>query len=182
MTGKLILVRHSAPQVVPGTPQNRWSLSPEGKAAAHALAQRLRAFSPPVIWSSPEPKALETATAIAAALGRPVQEEPDLREHDRASVGYLERAELEAGVASLLASDDDLVFGDESARDVFDRMDRAVRSAQAASADALLVTHGTAMAIFVARRCSLDPLAFWRALAAPAAVILDGDRLEKVMQ
>jgi broad specificity phosphatase PhoE len=184
MTGKLILVRHSAPQVVPGTPQNRWSLSPEGHAAAHALAQRLRTFSPPVILSSPEPKALETATAIAAALGRPVQEEPDLREHDRASLGYLDRAVLEAGVAQLFTTGDELVFGDESAQAVFNRMDRAVRSAQAdaAGADALLVTHGTAMAILLARRCGLDPLAFWRTLAAPAAVILDGERLEQVLQ
>jgi broad specificity phosphatase PhoE len=184
MAGKLVLVRHSAPLIEEGVPQSRWRLSEKGREAAMVLAGRLLAFDAPAIWTSTERKALETAEVLAAALGLPIREEPDLREHERASLGYMARAEREAGVERLLASDDELVFGDETARSVLDRMDRALHAAMVAAAgsDVLAVTHGTAAAIFVGRRCGVDALAFWRALGVPAAIVLDGDRIEEIVQ
>lgn len=183
MPGKLVLVRHSLPEMVAGVPQAQWRLSAAGKTAARGLAARLGGFDAPVVWSSPEPKALETAELVAGALDRRVCEAADLREHDRTSLGYLSRERLEAGVAGLLASDDELVFGDETARSVFVRMERALRRARAEAGrrDVVAVTHGAAAAIYVSRITGVDALAFWRSLGAPAAIVLDGARLERVL-
>jgi broad specificity phosphatase PhoE len=182
--GKLILVRHSAPQIVEGVPANLWKLSEAGRAAAGVLALRLSWCKPSAIWCSPEPKAQETASILSATLGAPIQEDERLREHERGSLGYIGRQELEAGVARLLtAGEHELVFGDETRRQVLDRMERAFQSAAAAAgggSDLLMVTHGTALSILVSAHHSIDPVSFWRGLAVPAAVVIGGDRLYQV--
>lgn len=184
MPGKLVLVRHSAPEIIDGVPASEWRLSAEGRRAAAALAYRLRDLNASAVWSSTEPKALETAEEFAAALDRPICPIPDLREHERASLGYLSKAALEAGVERLLRSDDDLVFGDETARAVFARMERALLARDGADMgkDLLAVTHGTAAAIFVSRTSGVDALSFWRSLRTPAAIIMCGKRVEQVLQ
>jgi broad specificity phosphatase PhoE len=181
MDDRLILVRHAAPQIAVGTPASLWRLSAEGRAAAATLGVRLAALRPQVIWSSPEPKALGTAQALAASLEPPIREDDRLREHDRGSLGYLSRTDLEAGVARLLTSHDAPVFGDETALAVFERLDSALTDARVAAAGgvAIAVTHGTAMAIYLGRRCGIDPLAFWRGLGLPCAIVLSGDRIEQ---
>jgi broad specificity phosphatase PhoE len=184
MAGRIVLIRHGAPEVLAGVASSQWRLSEAGGAAARALAGRLGGFSADAVWSSPELKALETATAIAGELGLPVREAVDLREHERGSLGYLTRDALEAGVERLLRSDDEAVFGDETAGAVFRRMRRALAAAGEATGggDVLAVTHGTAATIFVARRCGVEPVAFWRALSLPAAIVVDGERLVGVLQ
>jgi broad specificity phosphatase PhoE len=180
MPSKLVLVRHSTPEIVQGVPASGWRLSADGKIAAAALAPRLRPFNASAIWSSPEPKALETAEIVAEALDLPIRPTPDLREHDRTSLGFIDKATLEAGVERLLRSDDDLVFGDETARSVFARMERALLRGD--GENLLAVTHGTAAAIFVSRISGIDSVEFWRSLRTPAAIVLSGDRLEQVLQ
>jgi broad specificity phosphatase PhoE len=129
MVGKLVLVRHSAPLIEEGVPQSRWRLSQQGREAARVLGGHLQAFDAPTIWSSTERKALETAEVLASVLGRPIREAPDLREHERSSLGYMGKPQLEAGVERLLPSDYELVFGDETARLVLERMGRAIQVA-----------------------------------------------------
>lgn len=180
MASKLVLVRHSTPEIVQDVPASAWRLSAEGKAAAAALAARLRPFNASAILSSPEPKALETAEIVAATLDLPVRPKPDLREHDRTSIGFIDKTTLEAGIERLLRSDDDLVFGDETARSVFARMERTLLSTE--GEDILAVSHGTAAAIFVSRISGTDPVEFWRSLRTPAAIVLNGNRLEQVLQ
>jgi probable phosphoglycerate mutase len=184
MAGRIVLIRHGAPEVLAGVAASGWRLSGAGRAAARALAGRLRGFDAAVVWSSPEAKALETAAAIAGELGLPVREGADLREHERGSLGYLTRDALEAGVERLLRSDDEAVFGDETAGAVFRRMWEALAAAgeAAGGGDVFAVTHGTAATIFVARRCGVEPVAFWRALSLPAAIVVDGKRLVSVFQ
>lgn len=171
---KLILIRHGAPQIDPAIPARDWLLSAEGQAAARALAGRLTDRGIGTIVSSDEPKARQTGEAIAGALHLPLALDKDLREHERLNVGYLPRSEFEAGVASFFQQPGELVFGEETADQVFARVSAAVkRGMERHDGTLALVTHGTALTLYLARRTGLEPLAFWHALTLPMAIELD---------
>ena len=71
---RLVLVRHA--EAAPGSPDELRTLTPEGRAQARALGERLRneGIWPDAILSSPLVRARETAEALR--LGEP---EPDER-------------------------------------------------------------------------------------------------------
>ncbi len=67
---KLILIKHSLPEMVPGLPANRWHLSEAGRLRCQALAEQIAPYCPDVIVASMEPKAAETAELVVGALKR----------------------------------------------------------------------------------------------------------------
>jgi broad specificity phosphatase PhoE len=158
-------VRHAAPEIDPARPASAWELSAEGRAAAAALAPRVRADA---VVSSPEPKALQTAVA----LGAPVTVDPRLREHDRAGVGW--REDFAALVEAGFARPGEVVFGVESFDAAHTRFAVAVDAAVAAHPGERLaiVTHGTVIALYAARALGRDPVEVWRALALPDLIEL----------
>ena len=175
---KLILVRHSIPLIDPARPARDWVLGAEGHAAATALAERLSGHGIGAVVSSDEPKARQTAQALTTRLQLPLALDRDLREHERASAGYLPRAEFEASIARFFAEPAELVFGDETADEVFLRFSAAVgRSMAAETGNVALVTHGTALTLYLARMTGIDPLPFWRSLTLPMAIEVAGGSL-----
>jgi len=68
---RLILVRHA--KAAPGEPDELRPLTPDGRDAAAALGERLRAARPDAVISSPLLRARETAAPIAAAAGVEVE-------------------------------------------------------------------------------------------------------------
>jgi phosphohistidine phosphatase len=68
---RLILVRHA--KAGPGHPDSSRSLTPEGRAAAAALAEELRPLRPDAVISSPLLRARETAAPIAEVAGVEVE-------------------------------------------------------------------------------------------------------------
>jgi phosphohistidine phosphatase SixA len=64
---RLFLVRHA--EAAPGEPDDLRPLTPAGRDAARALAQKLAREHPEVVVSSPLLRARETAAAIAEASG-----------------------------------------------------------------------------------------------------------------
>lgn len=171
---KLILVRHSAPLIDPALPARDWVLSAEGQAAAAALAMRLVDRGIGAMISSDEPKARQTGEAIAAALQMPLALDKDLREHERVNVGYLPRSEFEAGIARFFARPGELTFGDETADQVFSRFSAAVKRGMERHGGTLaLVTHGTALTLYLARQTGIAPLPFWHSLTLPMAIELE---------
>jgi len=172
---RLLLIRHSAPEIVPGVPAREWRLSAEGRERCEALAERVSVYAPRVIVSSVEPKARETAELIASRLGVAVETADGLHEHERDNVGFLGRAEFEAAVGDFFARPDELVLGRETAAHALDRFSRVVEGALAThrSGAIAIVTHGTVMSLFVAARTGVDPFAFWRDLALPDFAVLD---------
>lgn len=175
---KLIFVRHSAPMIDPEIPSCDWVLSTEGRAAAAALAGRLAGRTIGTVVSSDEPKARQTAEEIASALQLSVELDPGLREHHRASIGYLPRPEFEAGISRFFLQPEMLGFGEETADQVFSRFSVAVeRSLERSDADVVLVTHGTALTLYLARKTGISPLPFWRSLTMPMAMELEGATL-----
>ncbi len=178
---RIVLIRHARPRIEDNVPPPRWKLLPEGVQATARLAERLREFRFAGIASSPEPKAIGTAKAIAGPLGLTVEIDHGLAEQARRSVGVLSREDLETGIAGLFANPGQLVFGDETADACFDRFRQALdRQLAKGAGDVIAVTHGTILTVYVARIAGIDPMPFWRGLGLPTAIVLSGGDLRAI--
>lgn len=171
---RLVLVRHSMPEIEPGRPASSWRLGETGRRRAELLASRLGGFSPCLVWSSREPKSVETAETIAGALGAPVEVADGLEEHHRSSVPfYATREEFEERVERFFQSPGQLVFGDETADQAGLRMAEAIAGVlEVGHADSIVVTHGTVMTLYAASVAGVQAMSFWRRLGLPSYVVL----------
>ena len=172
---QLILVKHAMPEVRAGVPAAQWHLSAAGREDAVLLANRLAPYAPFRVFASREPKAIQTAEAIAARRGIGFEVRDDLHEHDRRGAPFLqEKGAFEAQVVSLIERPGELVFGNETADEAHRRFAAAVDEAlrRHRQGNLAVVSHGTVMALFVARAAGADPVSLWRALGLPAIVVM----------
>ncbi len=171
---RLILVRHSLPQIRPDAPARSWPLCDEGRRRCAPLAHRLAEYAPAAIVASVEPKAAETAQIVATALGLPHETQEGLHEHERDNAGFLEAGAFEGVIRGLFARPDDLVFGRETARQAETRFTRAVQRVhdQHGEGSVAVVAHGTVIALFVAFHAGVEPFALCQALGSPSFVVL----------
>jgi probable phosphoglycerate mutase len=94
---ELLLIRHGLPVrfddvgVIADPP-----LAPGGIEAARLLAEHLAAEPPDAVWTSPQRRALETASIVAARLGLDMRQHDGLAESDRGSTSYVPMEELRA--------------------------------------------------------------------------------------
>lgn len=171
---RLILVKHSLPEIVRGAPARQWPLSAEGRLRSHALVERLNAYAPQGIVSSTEPKAVETAQIVAAAFNLPCQAVEGLHEHDRSDVGWLSAEQLDAAVADFFARPNELAFGRETADQAHARFSQAVAGVieRHGGQTTVVVAHGTVITLYVSRLAGLEPFPFWKRLGLPSFVVL----------
>jgi broad specificity phosphatase PhoE len=171
---KLVLVKHSLPEIVPALPAAYWHLSVEGRQRCHALARELVPLDPSAIISSREPKAVETAQIVADQLGRPLEVNEELHEHDRSNVQWQGQEAFEAAVAAFFVRPRDRVFGNETADQAHHRftaaLERAIGSHPAQNI--VVVSHGTVITLFVSRQVCLEPFHLWKRLGLPSFVVL----------
>lgn len=169
---KLMLVRHSIPQIDPSVPAREWRLSDVGIRRAASLAAHLAGCDAEVIWSSREPKASETACIIGDALGLPCRVLEGLEEHHREHVPFFDSPEeFEHTVEQFFANPHRVVMGSETAQQTLDRFTAAIQEVMRANVgDCIAVTHGTAMALYVASVTGVEPMGFWRTLELPCLV------------
>ena len=186
---RLILVKHSLPEISSERPRPEWPLSEEGRSRCVRLADRLRNYGPLRIWTSPEPKAHGTATALAAALGTveaAVQTIDALREQDDHGVPFLGEAALRAAVENFFKRPAEAVFGPETADDAYHRFSAAVDGLPdpIEGRSNVVVAHGRVISLFVARRTHLDPFDVWGRLGLPSFVVLRlvGEHLPEIIE
>jgi broad specificity phosphatase PhoE len=170
---RLILVRHSLPDIRREVPAAEWHLSADGIARAELLARQLDPGSATAVFSSPEPKAFETAQALAATWSLRAEAVPGLEEHLRPEAQWMSREAFEQKVRELFARTGDRVFGAESAEQARRRFTMALmRLVTRAPGDLVVVSHGTVMTLFVAEVAGVEPFAFWKRQEMPFAVTL----------
>ena len=172
---RLVLVKHSMPEIEPNKPASAWKLGEVGRRRAESLAAKLKEYSPDVIWSSREPKAIETAEIVADELGVPVKIADRLEEHHRDNVPFLpSRDEFEKAVERFFLRPDRLVLGTETANQARDRFAAAIDEViDAGQSDSIVVTHGTVMTLYVASVAGVQRMAFWA--SAGTAVVCRSD-------
>ena len=171
---RLVLVKHSMPEIEPDKPASAWKLSKAGRRRAGLLAARLKEFSPAVIRSSRESKAIETAEIVANDHGVPVEIVDGLEEHHRENVPFLSsKEEFEEAVERLFRCPDELVLGTETANQARDRFTAALdKVIGVGHTDSIVVTHGTVMTLYVASIAGVQMMSFWRRLGLPSYVVL----------
>jgi broad specificity phosphatase PhoE len=173
---RLVLIRHSNTQPMPGVVAKSWPLSETGRARCNLLAQRLAGYTIDRLITSEETKAIETGSLIAERLGKPWQSASGLHEHDRSNVTtWHSTAEFEAIIADLFARPHELVYGLESADTCYIRFADALNMLLGAypTETLAIVTHATAMSLFISRVTGIEPFAFWQQLGMPATVTFD---------
>ena len=171
---KLILVKHSLPDVSPSQPASGWPLSDEGRRRCIPLADRLARYRPAHLATSSEPKAISTAEIISDGLGTPFEVTQGLHEHDRSNEPFVEAKEFESAVASFFDRPNELVMGRETASQAEMRFGEAVRSilSEHTADNVVIVAHGTVITLYVAQHTGVEPLPLWRRLGLPSFVVL----------
>lgn len=169
-TRKLILVRHSLPEVRSDQPPHEWALSEEGRRRCIPLAQHRDAS----IISSPERKAVETAELVAQHIATQFDILPGLQENDRTDLGLLPPAEYQALLRAFFEQPDRLVMGKETAKQARERFRAAIESGlcQHTDSDLIVIAHGVVITLFVSAATELAPLPLWESLGMPSAVVL----------
>ena len=162
------------PEIEPDKPASSWKLGETGRRRSELLADRLRGFSPQVVWSSAEPKAVETAEIVAKTLDVPACAAGGLAEHARASTPFFAtRNEFEQAVERFFREPDRLVLGEETAEYALARFAAVINKIiSAGHADNVVVTHGTVMTLYVASVAGVRHMSFWRMLEAPSYIVL----------
>jgi len=85
------------------------------------LAPLLVKYLPSIVYSSKEPKAIETAEILANLLDLPRENRYGLHEHLRNKVGWTNADDFRAKVQDLFQRQDKVIFGEESALETGDR-------------------------------------------------------------
>jgi broad specificity phosphatase PhoE len=171
---KLILIKHAPPEVVPDVPSEGWVLSDRGRALCPPLAEAIRPHAPAVVVSSTEPKAAETGRLIASSLGVPLETAPGLHEHDRSNVPHMPSREFISAMELFFRRPDEHVLGRETADAAEARFREAVTRVLDAhpGGNVAVVSHGTVVALLVAKAAGQSPFRLWRELGLPSFVVL----------
>ena len=172
---KVILIKHARPLIQPEAPPSRWHLSDEGRESCGRHSAALRPFAPMTFFTSPQPKAAETAALVAASFGTTAVPLDDLREHDETGTPFFQsEADFSRAVGEFFARPGERVFGAESAQEALTRfateVDGLIREADGAFA---VVTHGRVIALYVESCTDLSAFEIWQQLRLPSFVVLD---------
>lgn len=138
------------------------------------MAEKVTNHSPDIIFTSPEPKAVETTQIIADSLGKKFHVIEELREHDRSNVKWLNNEDFENKVRDFFKFPESLIFGNETAYQANQRFANAISNIteQHSASNIAIISHGTVIALWLAHRVEIDPFQMWKRLAMPSFVIL----------
>jgi len=183
----LILVRHSAPEIVEAIPPREWQLSEDGRLRCEALVDEIEPYRPSLIATSTEFKARETAVLVADVLGVPILEVQGLHEHERADASFKPRKEdFRREVEAFFSHRERVAFGAETAIKAYARAARAIDGLldKVADGNVVAVSHGRVIALFTSVRAGADAYDLWKRLHLPSLVVLSvpGFQLERVVE
>jgi broad specificity phosphatase PhoE len=173
----LHLIRHGASATNPTTPAHDWPLNDSARSGIEELRDS-GALPVGAQWfSSPEPKALETARLLYSGEAQVVD---DLREAERSPVWFDVTSEFESTVARAFAKPDLVVVpGWEPLARTRSRVTRAARALLAAAApasDVVMIGHGTAWTLLIAELTATEvDVASWRSILMPDQCAIDVD-------
>ncbi len=172
--GKLILVKHSLPEINPDIPSREWHLSAEGIARCTWLADELGKYQVQRIVSSTEPKAKQTAEEVAKHLGLQSTVYADLHENDRTGFSYLPKVQFEQKILEFFTNPDDIIIGKESARQAQQRFANLINLVLGSSnVTTAVIAHGTVNSLFTLLHNDIDVMELWKSLQLPSFVVLE---------
>jgi broad specificity phosphatase PhoE len=175
----IIFVRHAMPGVTRGLSSKLWGLSEAAKEDCVLLAHALPEQLAPAVYTSSEVKAKETATVIALRRGLEVVVDEGFGEVDRPEIWD----EDYRGVVKRYLSGSEEP-GWEPRGSVETRFNDAVKRSLrgAPQGEAVVVSHGIALSLYIASVAGIGVVRFWEALTFPDAwrVDLREGRIERI--
>lgn len=168
---RLYFVRHARSQMT-GDVAKRWPLSEEGQREAGVLARQDFWREVDLVFSSPEPKAVQTAKPSARRWGIPLEIVNCLHELRRPQLVH----DYEEIIARLFAEPETSIAGLEPASQAADRIAHCLKRLVAAHPGQTLavVSHGLVLALFLARLEGRWPtVADWRAVPFAGLAVVD---------
>ena len=131
----LLLIRHAETKQDPDSPSREWHLTERAYTACEDLAKRLRERNLSRIITSEEVKAKETGRVLAGHLGIPWSTAPNLHEHERTGVPYMEQEVWLERLESFFKHPDDLILGNEIGAQARQRFGSAGKRGSRASSE-----------------------------------------------
>jgi len=176
---KLILIKHSMPTISSEILSNEWRLSEEGIQKANLFAPYLEKYNFKKIFSSEEPKAIETARILGENLNKEGQIIRGIHEHERNSNRVIyPKEQWEELMKKFFESPNELIFGDETANEAKNRFKSSIlniASEHPVEEDIVIVTHGTVMSLFISEYNEVDLFNVWNTFGLPSYAELNAD-------
>lgn len=173
----LILIRHSICQQQPNVSTHEWALSSEGLVLCETLAAQIRPYNVKFVFSSREPKAIQTAKEIVKAFnGFDSQIIDGLEETHRTTAPYYKNVgDFQAAVIAGMQRLDDVVFGEEAFAAARWRLDQTLHDVMEKHPDeaVAVVSHGTVMALWLASLLHRPVQDIWQAMGMPAYAVIE---------
>ncbi len=168
---QLYLIRHARTRMM-GDAAERWPLSEKGRRDASTLARRDFWRRIDLAFSSPEPKALQTAEPAARRWGIPLEIVDCLRELRRPRLVQ----DYEKTVERLFSDPEVSIVDMEPAAQAAERITRCIRGlVEAHSTQTLaVVSHGLVLTLFLAQLEGRWPtVAEWQSVPFTGLIVVD---------
>lgn len=171
---RLLVVRHAEPEIEVDIPASEWKLTERGIASTTRLASVLAEYTPSLVVTSPERKAVETARVLADVLGLPVVQQAHFAEQGAGPHEFIEDyGEFQELVQRFFERRDEVVMRRESAAAAAKRFDDGLRELAAHDGTLVLVTHGRILSSWLSGWCGASAWDIWTALRLPDAMDID---------
>ena len=129
----------------------------------------------PIIYSSSEAKAVETAKILAETLSLTHKVNPGLAEFDRPALSIVSEEDHFDRYEPLFTNPEEPYLGSESANAALERFESAIKEIikEPLEDERLVVTHGTVMSLFLNKyNEELDGFDVWKKLGCPSYAVL----------
>jgi broad specificity phosphatase PhoE len=164
---EIYLVRHAETAPDPQRPSASWELTAAGRTAAASLKGAL----PEIVFSSPEPKAMQTAKQLTQL---PVTAVEAFGEHKTDKGTWLSGDEFAASVQRYFGDRENRVWGDSHAETVvrFRRGLDEVLAQTDGQARCTIVSHGRILCSFLGSLTGTSGYELWKLLTMPTVIKL----------
>lgn len=180
---KIVLVRHSKTNIEPEIDSTQWRLSEDGRQAAAKLAEDPAFKDCELIYSSLQPKAIDTAEIIGKALNIPALQEEGLAELSSVTSGFIE--DYAGTVHKLYAGEIANINDGETLQQAIDRFNAAIKSIVDQHRDVpkiAIVSHANVLSLFTAQYCDNKAIDLHNTIAMPDIAVLDWSDTESELE
>src|SRR3990167_11058211 len=175
----LVLIRHSKSLVNPNIPIPTWALSDEGVALAKKLngIEQLKTLD--VVYSSLQPKALETAILATKDAGIPIKTDDRLTETTSFTNKFVSPEELEENSRKYYLDNQLSFYDGETSQEALNRFTEAIEDIVKAENDKKnvgIVSHGNVLTLFSAQYAGMNAHELHEKMTYPDIAILNWDK------
>jgi len=171
---RLILIRHAMPRIDPNRHPSTWHLSSEGATQTLEFCERISHYELNKIYTSPEPKALETAAIMAEKYNVPLEKIDQLRDVDRNPQGYVRKSDYDISIRNFFTNPASMILGDETADDCYYRLKSVVDYLMSNDncGNIVAVSHGLILSVFLSRVLKIGAFKIFNQLVLPSLIVL----------